>query len=102
MKLEHASPRWLKTQIKRAVGKYLDLKKYNLFLFGSRVAGDSFEHSDIDIGIEGARRVSYGTIAKIEEELEEIPVLYTIDLIDFRSTDSRFKKVAKKHIEIIN
>ena len=74
------------------VGKYLDLKQYRVFFFGSRVNGKGNERSDIDIGIEGSKPVPIEVIAKIREDFEELPTLYSIDVIDFHSAGKDFKE----------
>ena len=56
---------------------------YRVFLFGSRAAGSATARSDIDIGIEGPAPVPRSALAAIQEELEEAPTLYTIDVVDF-------------------
>ncbi len=101
MKLESYSEKKLKKEILKIVGKHLDLKLYKVFFFGSRVKGDNFPRADIDIGVEGPRKLSLLIKIKIEEELEELPVLYKIDLVDFKDVGQRFKKEALKHIEYV-
>lgn len=44
-------------------------------LFGSRAKGTAGERSDIDIAISGV-----SDMEKLQEEIEDIPTLYTIDL----------------------
>jgi septum formation topological specificity factor MinE len=39
MKLEHYSADKLREDILRILGKYLDLSKYKVFFFGSRISG---------------------------------------------------------------
>lgn len=102
MKLEYLAQDELKKMIKKAVAKYLPLSSYRLFFFGSRISGKASERSDIDIGIEGKKPVSSEVISRIKEEFEALPTLYTIDFVDFSQTEKDFKKVAKKHIELIN
>ncbi len=51
MRLEYYSEEKLKQQIKEIFGKYLDLTKYKVFFFGSRVTNKNSLFSDIDIGI---------------------------------------------------
>ena len=53
MKLAHYPEKKLKKEILEIIGKHLDLRKYKVFFFGSRVKGDNFPRADIDIGIEG-------------------------------------------------
>ena len=47
-----------------------------VILFGSRAKGTALERSDIDIAVKGV-----DDIENLREELEEIPTLYTIDLV---------------------
>ena len=102
MKLENYSSEQLKKDILKIVGKYLDLKKHKIFFFGSRVKGDSFLRSDIDIGIEGSKNISADIKLEIEEDLNKLPILYNIDFIDFKKVSPKFKKEALKFKEIIN
>jgi predicted nucleotidyltransferase len=100
MKLEHYPVEKLKEEILKILSKYLDLNHYKVFFFGSRVTGRCDERSDIDIGLEGPEIPSHIKI-QIEEELENLPILYKIDLVDFRKASEEFKKVAKEKVEYI-
>lgn len=102
MKLEHYPARKFKKELMCALGKHLDLKKYKVFVFGSRAKGDASDRSDIDIGIEGPRRIPLHVKSALEEELETIPTLYTIDLVDFKMVSRRFKNYALKWKEPLN
>lgn len=102
MRLEHQSAEELKTAILAIVGKFLDLKRYRVFFFGSRVSGKSTETSDIDVGIEGSMPVPLDILSKIEEEIEELPTLYKIEIVDFGRVMPKFKEVAKQQIELLN
>ena len=101
MKLEHYPAEKLKEEILKILGKYLDLSQYKVFFFGSRVKGNADERADIDIGIEGPEIPSHIKL-EIEEELENLPILYKIDFVDFNNVDEDFKKIAKKYVEYIN
>ena len=50
-----------------------------IILYGSRAKGTATERSDIDIAVSG---VASHEILDLQENLEEIPTLYTIDLVD--------------------
>ena len=50
-----------------------------VILYGSRAKGTALERSDIDIAVSGV--VSHD-IYELQEELENIPTLYKIDLVD--------------------
>lgn len=48
-----------------------------IILYGSRAKGTALERSDIDIAVAGVREFD-----DLEEKIEEIPTLYTVDLLD--------------------
>ncbi|HDH31648.1 MAG TPA: nucleotidyltransferase domain-containing protein [Candidatus Wolfebacteria bacterium] len=101
MKLEHYQLEKLKKELISIVGKYLDLTRYRIFFFGSRASGSSNERSDIDIGIKGPKNIPLTILRKIEEELDELPMLYKIEVVDFNSVAPEFQKVALQHSEVI-
>ncbi len=92
----------LKKEILEIVGKYLDLKYFKIFFFGSRVNGKNDERSDIDIGIEGPKPISLEVMSQVKEEISNLPILYHIDVIDFKNVDKDFYKVAKQDFEPLN
>lgn len=102
MRLEHYSKKKLEKEILKIVGKYLDLKKYKVFFFGSRVSGKGDERSDIDIGIEGLKTISSDIMLKIRGDIGNLEILYKIDIIDFKDADKIFLEVAAQHKEYIN
>ena len=48
-----------------------------VILYGSRAKGTALERSDIGVAVAGVREFDV-----LEEEIEEIPTLYTVDLLD--------------------
>ena len=69
--------------LRLVVRRHLPDPAYRIFLFGSRATGAGRPNSDIDVGIEGPGPVPREALAAIDEELEEAPTLYTIDVVDF-------------------
>lgn len=100
MKIKYQSPERLKKEILSILFQRLDADKYKVFFFGSRVYGKSREGSDIDIGIEGPP-IPPKALLEIEEEIENLPTLYKIDIVDFSRVAPKFKEVAKEHIELL-
>jgi len=101
MRIENYPEKKLKREIIKIIGRYLDLKKYKVFFFGSRVKKDNFERADIDLGIEGPEEIPGSMMLEIKEELEKLPLLYKIDVVDFKKVSKEFKKEAKKNIEYV-
>ncbi|MDO8464596.1 MAG: nucleotidyltransferase domain-containing protein [Gallionella sp.] len=101
MNLQHYPPEKLKADLLAIVGRRLDLAKYRLFYFGSRVTNKGDDHSDIDVGVEGPAPVPAAILDGIKEDLVNLPVVYKIDLVDFASVSEDFKKVALASIEVI-
>lgn len=101
MRLEFYSVPKLKKEITEIVGKHLNLFEYKIFFFGSRISDKGDEHSDIDIGIEGSNKIPYEIMAKIKEEVEDLPTLYKIEIVDFKNVSSDFRKVVSNHQEYL-
>ena len=101
MRLEYENPAKIKKMIKQAIGMHLDLSKYKIFVFGSRVTGKGNDRSDIDIGVLGSRALSLSKLGAIKEAMEDLPILYKVDVVDFKRAGENFKKVALTKIEHI-
>jgi len=101
MKLEFYFEKKLKKEILEIVGKYLNLSKYRVFFFGSRVKGNNFPRADIDIGIRGPREIPAEIKLQIEDEIYRLPTLYKFDIVDFYTTSGKFKKEAFKNLEYV-
>ena len=82
------------------VRRYVPDPSYRVFLFGSRAAGSAAERSDIDIGIEGPAPVPQSALAAIQDELDEAPTLYTIDVVDFTRVPEKFRRVAQQRVSL--
>ena len=102
MKLQHYPADTLKSQILEIAGHHLDLNRHKLFFFGSRTTGKGSDRSDIDIGILGQKPVPLSKMADIETALENLPLLYKIEVVDFVRVSEKFKEVALQKIEPIN
>ena len=96
MELKHEKKEELKRRILEIVGKHIDLNSCKVFFFGSRVSGKPRDGSDIDVGIEGAEPISGGALAAIQDEIDELPTLYKIEIVDFSRVTETFKKVARE------
>jgi len=101
MRLEHYSSDKFRGEIIDIVGRYLDLNQNRIFFFGSRVAGGGNERSDIDVGIEGVEEVPWQVMAKIKEDVENLPILYKVDIVDFKKVSPDFYDLAKRDVEML-
>ena len=99
MRLEHYPPEKIRQQILGIAGKYLDLSKYRVFFFGSRVSGGGDERSDIDVGIEGGESLPPGILSDIQDELDNLHTLYKIEAVDFKEVSLGFRDMALQKIE---
>lgn len=102
MRLEFYPVEKLKKEILEIIGRYLDLKAYQIFFFGSRVTGKGNERSDIDVGIVGVEEIPYEIMARIRNDIENLPTLYKIEIVDFKKVSADFREVALQHIELIS
>lgn len=101
MRLENYPVEKLKKEIVTILKKHLNLKSVKIFFFGSRVTGKGDERSDIDIGLEGPQEIPLEIMSKIKEEIEDLPIFYKIEIVDFKKVSPDFYQVAHKKIEMI-
>lgn len=88
--------------IKEEVNKLLPDSNYKLFVFGSQANREILTNSDIDIGIDTGKPLDDKIISRLWNNLDDLPTLYSFDVIDFQIVEERFKKVALKNIEILH
>ena len=102
MRLDHYSPEKLKREIIETLSRHIDLGSHRVFFFGSRVSGAGDDRSDIDVGIEGPGPRPPSALSSILEDIEEIPVLYKIDIVDFWQVSQDFRDIAVQFAESLN
>ena len=66
----------------------------DLFVFGSFARGDQRSTSDLDLGIEWRGKRSPETALRLYWDVQELPTIRRIDLIDFEQTGSDFRRLA--------
>lgn len=101
MRLEFYSKEKLRKEVLNIFSQQLDIVRYRIFFFGSRVVGGGNERSDIDIGVEGPEEIPLSVMSKIKEEAEKLPILYKIDIVDFKNVSNDFYKIAIRNIELL-
>ncbi|MBW1615272.1 MAG: nucleotidyltransferase domain-containing protein [Deltaproteobacteria bacterium] len=91
----------LKTKIKKIINDQLG-NKVKIFLFGSRADKTHTKQSDYDIGIISDTPISFDTMERIQENIDKLPILQQIDIIDFKRVSADFyNKVLSTETEII-
>lgn len=67
-----------------------------LFIFGSFARGDARRTSDLDLGVQWRGARSERTLARLYDEVQELPTIRKIDLVDFSQTSSSFRRLAER------
>ncbi len=73
------------------IRRHLPDKELKVFLFGSWAKGSAEPTSDIDIAILGPQPIDDLLLLRIREEINGIPTLRRIDVVDLNNTDERFR-----------
>ncbi|MEA1875785.1 MAG: nucleotidyltransferase domain-containing protein [Bacteroidota bacterium] len=89
---------WILERIKEIVAKHLNVD-YQLILFGSRVRDDFHARSDIDAGIISDSPIKSGIMVTIRDDLDQIPTLLKIDLVDFNTISKGVRQIALQHFQ---
>ncbi len=80
--------------IQEALGiirRHLPDRGLKVFLFGSWAKGSAEPTSDIDIAILGPLPIDDLLLLRIREEINGLPTLRRIDVVDLNNTDERFR-----------
>lgn len=78
------------------------LRGYEVILFGSRADGTARSRSDFDIGILGDRPLDVQTLFSLRDMLDELPTLYTFDVVDLNTVSARFREEALKSYKVLH
>lgn len=84
-----------------SIKRYIPFEHYRIFYFGSRVSGKGTSRSDLDVGIDAGANIPLDAIARIKGDLEQLPILQRIDLVDFSRVPEDFARNAQKGMVII-
>jgi len=72
-----------------------ELKPEKILLFGSRSKNDKHLHSDFDIAVTG-KKINFRDLRELEEKIDEVSGLYSVDLIFLDSIEEDFKNIVLK------
>lgn len=81
--------------IQTILTKYLS-RDTKAWVFGSRANNKAFDYSDLDIALEGNKKIEAITFAKIKSDLEESSLSYTVDIVDMHAIGANFKTIIDK------
>ena len=84
---------------KSIIATYLRKREYRMFLFGSRTSPHHHPYSDIDIGLDGTKRVPLRVMVQIVEALEESDLPVKVDVVDFSRVTPEFAQVARQNLQ---
>lgn len=79
-----------------------DLRGYKIVLFGSRAVGRARPRSDFDIGVVGDHPMPLDVFYRIEDKLEALPTLYSIDWVDLSRASHAFRVKALAEASVIH
>ena len=88
------TPQEIEQAVAQIIRKHLGLE-YRIFLFGSRATGSARRGSDYDIGVEGEEPLSFATQSRIETDLESLPTLATIEVVDMSMVSDQLARSAR-------
>jgi predicted nucleotidyltransferase len=69
--------------------------------FGSRVKWTSKDYSDLDLAIVCDAPIERKLFNRLQEEIEELPTNFRVDLLDWHKISPQFQKIIEEHYEVI-
>jgi uncharacterized protein len=89
------------TRIVHVIRRYLPDESHRILLFGSWATLEAAPTSDIDIAIVGATAVDPTVMSGIHEEIEKLPTLRKIQVIDAQHVHDRFRDRVLSHGQVL-
>lgn len=77
------------------------LKGYKVWIFGSRARGTEGPRSDYDIGVLGAAPLDLALFFELQDALDALPTLYSIDWVDLNRASKSLRDQALKEGRIL-
>ncbi|MDQ3461331.1 MAG: nucleotidyltransferase domain-containing protein [Deinococcota bacterium] len=68
----------------------------DLFVFGSFARGDARRTSDLDLGVEWRGEPSKRTFSRLYDDVQALPTIRKIDLVDFSQASPGFRCLAER------
>jgi uncharacterized protein len=81
---------------------HLPEQSFRILLFGSWATLTAIPTSDIDVAILGDVPVDPLTMARIREEVEGLPTLRKVDVVDLWIVEERFRQSVMKRAEMLS
>lgn len=66
----------------------------DIFIFGSFARGDQRPTSDLDVGVEWRKERNPQAFLRLYWEMQSLPTIRKIELVDFSQTDPNFRQIA--------
>lgn len=72
-----------------------------VLLFGSHAKQNASETSDVDLAIDAGKPLSFEVMIQIKEDVENLPTLRSIDIVDFHNVGEKLKNsILNSHKEV--
>ena len=75
--------------------------EYSVWAFGSRVKGTAKPYSDLDLAIITDQPLSLATHADLSDAFSESDLTWKVDIVDWATTDERFRQIIRGKYEVL-
>jgi predicted nucleotidyltransferase len=69
--------------------------------FGSRVTQTAKPHSDLDLAIVGAGKISDALLYALKEDFQSSDLTFRVDIVDWHALTDKFKRVIEMKYELV-
>jgi uncharacterized protein len=72
------------------------LAGFDVYVFGSRVAGRSGRYSDLDLAVRGPSALSLALRAEVQEAFDESDLPFRVDIVDWTLSSTVFRGIIER------
>lgn len=75
--------------------------KYSFYYYGSRIKGNFYKTSDLDILIRGEQEMPLKELVELKEKFDESKLPYVVNFTDYNSIDKNFYNLIKDDLVLV-
>lgn len=88
-----------KAEVLQIINSYLP--DIEVRAFGSRVTGRAGKFSDLDLVVMTKKTLAFDTKIALQDSFSDSNLPFTVDIVDWASTDESFRKIIQNKSEVI-
>jgi len=80
---------------------YQHIPEYEVWIFGSRVRGQAYRYSDIDLVLIGKEKLDLHRLEALRDDFSESDLPFMVDVLDWHDISDSFRQAILRRYEVL-